>query len=162
MVQGTAPVYSLAPLPPGFDPPIIALLSLPQPIDRRKGAQGPKTSSLSQSKVPVRDGQGLIPITEEQASDSDQPENSMGGGTGCSIIRRRKRRDQHGGVHGALEEPLMSANGPVWGRVRSRLRAFPEHLAACGAEDTENLNHMLVCSGCCDTLTDHMGQASQY
>ncbi|KAM7334692.1 hypothetical protein ACRRTK_008012 [Alexandromys fortis] len=28
----------------------------------------------------------------------------------------------------------MSANGAVWGRVRSRLRAFPEHLAACGAE----------------------------
>ncbi|XP_069337894.1 NADH dehydrogenase [ubiquinone] 1 alpha subcomplex assembly factor 8 isoform X3 [Eulemur rufifrons] len=28
----------------------------------------------------------------------------------------------------------MSANGAVWGRVRSRLRAFPEHLAACGPE----------------------------
>lgn len=28
----------------------------------------------------------------------------------------------------------MSVNGAVWGRVRSRLRAFPEHLAACGAE----------------------------
>ncbi|XP_063473449.1 NADH dehydrogenase [ubiquinone] 1 alpha subcomplex assembly factor 8 isoform X1 [Symphalangus syndactylus] len=28
----------------------------------------------------------------------------------------------------------MSANGAVWGRVRSRLRAFPERLAACGAE----------------------------
>ncbi|XP_052615813.1 NADH dehydrogenase [ubiquinone] 1 alpha subcomplex assembly factor 8 isoform X1 [Peromyscus californicus insignis] len=28
----------------------------------------------------------------------------------------------------------MSANGALWGRVRSRLRAFPEHLAACGAE----------------------------
>ncbi|XP_027281246.1 NADH dehydrogenase [ubiquinone] 1 alpha subcomplex assembly factor 8 [Cricetulus griseus] len=28
----------------------------------------------------------------------------------------------------------MSANGAVWGRVRSRLRAFPDHLAACGAE----------------------------
>lgn len=28
----------------------------------------------------------------------------------------------------------MSGNGAVWGRVRSRLRAFPEHLAACGAE----------------------------
>ncbi|KAI4566876.1 hypothetical protein R6Z07F_011121 [Ovis aries] len=28
----------------------------------------------------------------------------------------------------------MSGNGAVWGRVRSRLRAFPECLAACGAE----------------------------
>lgn len=28
----------------------------------------------------------------------------------------------------------MSTNGAVWGRVRSRLRAFPDHLAACGAE----------------------------
>ncbi|XP_077829495.1 NADH dehydrogenase [ubiquinone] 1 alpha subcomplex assembly factor 8 isoform X1 [Macaca mulatta] len=28
----------------------------------------------------------------------------------------------------------MSVNGAVWGRVRSRLRAFPEGLAACGAE----------------------------
>ncbi|XP_031208784.1 NADH dehydrogenase [ubiquinone] 1 alpha subcomplex assembly factor 8 [Mastomys coucha] len=28
----------------------------------------------------------------------------------------------------------MSVNGAVWGRVRSRLRAFPEQLAACGAE----------------------------
>ncbi|XP_017734770.1 PREDICTED: uncharacterized protein C17orf89 homolog isoform X1 [Rhinopithecus bieti] len=28
----------------------------------------------------------------------------------------------------------MSVNGAVWGRVRSRLRAFPERLAACGAE----------------------------
>lgn len=28
----------------------------------------------------------------------------------------------------------MSGNGAVWGRVRGRLRAFPEHLAACGAE----------------------------
>uniref|UniRef100_A0A8C8YQE1 NADH:ubiquinone oxidoreductase complex assembly factor 8 n=1 Tax=Prolemur simus TaxID=1328070 RepID=A0A8C8YQE1_PROSS len=28
----------------------------------------------------------------------------------------------------------MSANRAVWGRVRSRLRAFPEHLAACGPE----------------------------
>lgn len=28
----------------------------------------------------------------------------------------------------------MSSNGAVWGRVRSRLRAFPEHLATCGAE----------------------------
>ncbi|KAM5149790.1 NADH dehydrogenase [ubiquinone] 1 alpha subcomplex assembly factor 8 isoform 1-T2 [Callospermophilus lateralis] len=28
----------------------------------------------------------------------------------------------------------MSANGAVWGRVRSRLRAFPERLAACAAE----------------------------
>lgn len=27
-----------------------------------------------------------------------------------------------------------SGNGAVWGRVRSRLRAFPECLAACGAE----------------------------
>ncbi|XP_020731383.2 NADH dehydrogenase [ubiquinone] 1 alpha subcomplex assembly factor 8 [Odocoileus virginianus] len=28
----------------------------------------------------------------------------------------------------------MSGNGAVWGRVRSRLRTFPECLAACGAE----------------------------
>lgn len=28
----------------------------------------------------------------------------------------------------------MSGNGVVWERVRSRLRAFPECLAACGAE----------------------------
>ncbi|XP_004433013.2 PREDICTED: uncharacterized protein C17orf89 homolog [Ceratotherium simum simum] len=28
----------------------------------------------------------------------------------------------------------MSGNGAVWGRVRSRLRAFPERLSACGAE----------------------------
>ncbi|KAB0395091.1 hypothetical protein E2I00_003452 [Balaenoptera physalus] len=28
----------------------------------------------------------------------------------------------------------MSGNGAVWGRVRSRLRAFPDRLAACGAE----------------------------
>ncbi|XP_024616301.1 NADH dehydrogenase [ubiquinone] 1 alpha subcomplex assembly factor 8 [Neophocaena asiaeorientalis asiaeorientalis] len=28
----------------------------------------------------------------------------------------------------------MSGNGVVWGRVRSRLRAFPDRLAACGAE----------------------------
>lgn len=28
----------------------------------------------------------------------------------------------------------MSGNGAVWGRVRGRLRAFPERLAACGAE----------------------------
>lgn len=28
----------------------------------------------------------------------------------------------------------MSVNGAVWGRVRNRLRAFPEQLAACGAE----------------------------
>lgn len=28
----------------------------------------------------------------------------------------------------------MSGNGVVWGRVRSRLRAFPERLAACGPE----------------------------
>nr|XP_012644920.1 NADH dehydrogenase [ubiquinone] 1 alpha subcomplex assembly factor 8 isoform X1 [Microcebus murinus] len=28
----------------------------------------------------------------------------------------------------------MSANRAVWGRVRSRLRAFPEQLAACGPE----------------------------
>uniref|UniRef100_A0A8C0XV52 NADH dehydrogenase [ubiquinone] 1 alpha subcomplex assembly factor 8 n=1 Tax=Castor canadensis TaxID=51338 RepID=A0A8C0XV52_CASCN len=28
----------------------------------------------------------------------------------------------------------MSANVTVWGRVRSRLRAFPDRLAACGAE----------------------------
>ncbi|KAL0595726.1 NADH dehydrogenase [ubiquinone] 1 alpha subcomplex assembly factor 8 [Plecturocebus cupreus] len=28
----------------------------------------------------------------------------------------------------------MSANGAVWGRVRSRFRAFPGQLAACGAE----------------------------
>lgn len=31
-------------------------------------------------------------------------------------------------------EPLMSARGTVWCRVRGRLRAFPEHLATCGAE----------------------------
>ncbi|XP_008826887.1 NADH dehydrogenase [ubiquinone] 1 alpha subcomplex assembly factor 8 [Nannospalax galili] len=30
----------------------------------------------------------------------------------------------------------MSTNGAVWGRVRSRLRGFPESLAACGAEAT--------------------------
>lgn len=58
-----------------------------------RGHRGPKTSELSQSKVPVREGQGPVPITEEQARDSDQPEDSMGGGAGCSIIRRRKRRD---------------------------------------------------------------------
>lgn len=34
----------------------------------------------------------------------------------------------------------MSANGAVWGRVRSRLRAFPEHLAACGAEVSSGLS----------------------
>ncbi|XP_053423338.1 NADH dehydrogenase [ubiquinone] 1 alpha subcomplex assembly factor 8-like [Nycticebus coucang] len=28
----------------------------------------------------------------------------------------------------------MSANRAVWGRVRSRLRAFPEHLAAWAAQ----------------------------
>ncbi|XP_042525914.1 NADH dehydrogenase [ubiquinone] 1 alpha subcomplex assembly factor 8 [Dipodomys merriami] len=28
----------------------------------------------------------------------------------------------------------MSGNGAVWGRVRTRMRAFPEHLAACGAQ----------------------------
>ncbi|XP_027626542.1 NADH dehydrogenase [ubiquinone] 1 alpha subcomplex assembly factor 8 isoform X2 [Tupaia chinensis] len=28
----------------------------------------------------------------------------------------------------------MSARGTVWCRVRGRLRAFPEHLATCGAE----------------------------
>ncbi|XP_006869575.1 PREDICTED: uncharacterized protein C17orf89 homolog [Chrysochloris asiatica] len=28
----------------------------------------------------------------------------------------------------------MSVQGTVWGRVRGRLRAFPEHLAACGTE----------------------------
>uniref|UniRef100_A0A9L0K2K9 NADH:ubiquinone oxidoreductase complex assembly factor 8 n=1 Tax=Equus asinus TaxID=9793 RepID=A0A9L0K2K9_EQUAS len=28
----------------------------------------------------------------------------------------------------------MSGNAAVWGRVRSRLRAFPERLSACGAE----------------------------
>ncbi|XP_042771171.1 NADH dehydrogenase [ubiquinone] 1 alpha subcomplex assembly factor 8 isoform X2 [Panthera leo] len=28
----------------------------------------------------------------------------------------------------------MSGNGAVWGRVRGRLRAFPERLAACRAE----------------------------
>ncbi|KAM6164693.1 NADH dehydrogenase [ubiquinone] 1 alpha subcomplex assembly factor 8 [Rhynchocyon petersi] len=28
----------------------------------------------------------------------------------------------------------MSVNGTVWGRVRARLRAFPEGLAACGPE----------------------------
>ncbi|XP_045155470.1 NADH dehydrogenase [ubiquinone] 1 alpha subcomplex assembly factor 8 [Echinops telfairi] len=28
----------------------------------------------------------------------------------------------------------MSAQGTVWGRVRARLRTFPERLAACGAE----------------------------
>ncbi|XP_029066766.1 NADH dehydrogenase [ubiquinone] 1 alpha subcomplex assembly factor 8 [Monodon monoceros] len=28
----------------------------------------------------------------------------------------------------------MSGNGAVWGRVRSRLRAFPDRLAACGVE----------------------------
>ncbi|XP_077611531.1 NADH dehydrogenase [ubiquinone] 1 alpha subcomplex assembly factor 8 isoform X4 [Crocuta crocuta] len=28
----------------------------------------------------------------------------------------------------------MSGNAAVWGRVRGRLRAFPERLAACGAE----------------------------
>ncbi|KAI5277213.1 NADH dehydrogenase [ubiquinone] 1 alpha subcomplex assembly factor 8 isoform X2 [Manis pentadactyla] len=28
----------------------------------------------------------------------------------------------------------MSVNGAVWGRVRSRLRVFPEGLAACAAE----------------------------
>uniref|UniRef100_A0A8D0SJT5 NADH:ubiquinone oxidoreductase complex assembly factor 8 n=2 Tax=Sus scrofa TaxID=9823 RepID=A0A8D0SJT5_PIG len=28
----------------------------------------------------------------------------------------------------------MSGSGAVWGRVRSRLRAFPERLAACGTE----------------------------
>uniref|UniRef100_H0Y218 NADH:ubiquinone oxidoreductase complex assembly factor 8 n=2 Tax=Otolemur garnettii TaxID=30611 RepID=H0Y218_OTOGA len=28
----------------------------------------------------------------------------------------------------------MSANRAVWGRVRSRLRAFPEQLAACGGQ----------------------------
>uniref|UniRef100_UPI001E1B228A NADH dehydrogenase [ubiquinone] 1 alpha subcomplex assembly factor 8-like n=1 Tax=Jaculus jaculus TaxID=51337 RepID=UPI001E1B228A len=32
----------------------------------------------------------------------------------------------------------MSAHGAVWGRVRSRLRAFPERLAACGAEAAAN------------------------
>uniref|UniRef100_G3UIV7 NADH:ubiquinone oxidoreductase complex assembly factor 8 n=2 Tax=Loxodonta africana TaxID=9785 RepID=G3UIV7_LOXAF len=28
----------------------------------------------------------------------------------------------------------MSAKGAVWSRVRGRLRAFPERLAACGTE----------------------------
>ncbi|XP_049633048.1 NADH dehydrogenase [ubiquinone] 1 alpha subcomplex assembly factor 8 [Suncus etruscus] len=28
----------------------------------------------------------------------------------------------------------MAANGVLWSRVRSRLRAFPERLAACGDE----------------------------
>ncbi|XP_034881696.1 NADH dehydrogenase [ubiquinone] 1 alpha subcomplex assembly factor 8 [Mirounga leonina] len=28
----------------------------------------------------------------------------------------------------------MSGNGAAWGRVRGRLRAFPERLAACGPE----------------------------
>ncbi|XP_054987725.1 NADH dehydrogenase [ubiquinone] 1 alpha subcomplex assembly factor 8 [Sorex araneus] len=28
----------------------------------------------------------------------------------------------------------MSTNGAVWSRVRSRFRAFPERLAACGEE----------------------------
>ncbi|KAM5213549.1 NADH dehydrogenase [ubiquinone] 1 alpha subcomplex assembly factor 8 isoform 1-T1 [Hipposideros larvatus] len=28
----------------------------------------------------------------------------------------------------------MSGNGVVWNRVRNRLRAFPERLAACGPE----------------------------
>ncbi|XP_066093844.1 NADH dehydrogenase [ubiquinone] 1 alpha subcomplex assembly factor 8 isoform X2 [Saccopteryx bilineata] len=28
----------------------------------------------------------------------------------------------------------MTGNGAVWGRVRCRLRAFPERLVVCGAE----------------------------
>ncbi|KAL1779476.1 NADH dehydrogenase [ubiquinone] 1 alpha subcomplex assembly factor 8 [Sigmodon hispidus] len=50
------------------------------------------------------------------------------------MIRRRKRLDPIWRRPQGLGETLMSANGAVWGRVRSRLRAFPEHLSACGAE----------------------------
>lgn len=80
MVQVTS---QPAPLPPGFDPPIVALLWLLQPIARERRAQRRKHLSLSESKVPERDGQGPLPITEAQHCDSDQSENSVGGETGC-------------------------------------------------------------------------------
>lgn len=58
MVQVTS---QPAPLPPGFDFPIVALLLLPGPIARKGRAQRRKHLRLSQSKVPGRDGQGLRP-----------------------------------------------------------------------------------------------------
>lgn len=93
---GTAAIVQVTsqptPLPPGFDPPIVALLSLPGPIARKGRAQRRKHLRLSQSKVLGRDGQRLRPITEAQDCDPDQPENRIGGEPGCSLIRLRKRQ----------------------------------------------------------------------
>ncbi|XP_077022317.1 NADH dehydrogenase [ubiquinone] 1 alpha subcomplex assembly factor 8 isoform X2 [Tamandua tetradactyla] len=41
---------------------------------------------------------------------------------------------QRGGSLGCRKKSLMSTNGALWSRVRSRLRAFPDHLTTCGAE----------------------------
>ncbi|XP_004454666.1 NADH dehydrogenase [ubiquinone] 1 alpha subcomplex assembly factor 8 [Dasypus novemcinctus] len=51
-----------------------------------------------------------------------------------TLLGAGRGRTQHGGARGCRKEPLMSTNGALWGRVRSRLRAFPGRLAACGAE----------------------------
>lgn len=48
-------------------------------------------------------------------------------------VGRRKRPDLRWRRPRVPGGTLMSGNGAVWGRVRSRLRAFPECLAACGA-----------------------------
>ncbi|XP_037666307.1 NADH dehydrogenase [ubiquinone] 1 alpha subcomplex assembly factor 8 [Choloepus didactylus] len=53
-----------------------------------------------------------------------------------TLLGAGRGRTQHGGAPKCRKEPLMSTNRALWGRVRSRLRAFPEHLAVCGAEAT--------------------------
>jgi hypothetical protein len=129
MVQVTS---QTAPLPPGFDPPIVALLSLPRPIARKGRARRREHLRLSQSKVSARDGQERRPITEAQDCDSDQPENRIGGESGCSRVRLRKRQGprwrrprepkrtahvcERSGV-GACAEPFPSlprASGGLW------------------------------------------------
>ncbi|MEJ1269204.1 hypothetical protein NN561_000013 [Cricetulus griseus] len=128
MVQG-AP--QPAPLPPGFAPPIIARLWLPpanRPQERGEGSEN--MERLGQSQVPARDGQGLRPITEEHASDADQPGGSVGGADGCLRSRRRKRRDptwrrprgpgrsahvRQRSRMGARAEPSASLPGPPGG-----------------------------------------------
>lgn len=58
-------------------------------------------------------------MTEEQASDPDQSENSMGEGAGCLPIRRRKRREP---IWRRPQEPGRTAHV----RQRSRLGARAE------------------------------------
>lgn len=86
---------------------------------RSSGSSSQSLAERGPVRSPVRDGQALTPMTEEQTGDSDQSENSMGVGAGCSPIRRRKRRDP---IWRHPQGPGKTANV----RQRSRLGARAE------------------------------------